>query len=229
MSKLPEVFIWLGEMVASCIMGSAIGFTYWHLNRGFAYSYTFVHACILTVVICAVIARIVVSASEVSGGNAALAFALVGMLGLIRFRTVVKDTREFTYLFLAIATGLAIGSRSIAFGVAGCSIALFLLFSLGKYNVGMTDSAAFRVKIKSKSDQNERINNIISALSRDSELVYVKKNADGACSYCFDLVSDTRQGAEEKIFRSFAGDLFEDISVTRLRRSRPTASERDDD
>jgi uncharacterized membrane protein YhiD involved in acid resistance len=43
------------------------------------------------------------------GENVALAFSLVGTLAIVRFRTVVEDTRDTTFVIFAVAVGMASG------------------------------------------------------------------------------------------------------------------------
>ena len=43
-------------------------------------------------------------------GNLALSLGMVGALSIIRFRTVIKDSRDMIYLFFAIAVGLGCGT-----------------------------------------------------------------------------------------------------------------------
>ena len=45
----------------------------------------------------------------------ALSLGLVGALSVIRFRTPVKEPEELAYVFLAIASGLALGADQQVF------------------------------------------------------------------------------------------------------------------
>jgi len=46
----------------------------------------------------------------VIGQNLARAFGLVGVLSIVRFRTIVDDTRDTAFVIFAVVTGMAIGS-----------------------------------------------------------------------------------------------------------------------
>ena len=65
----------------------------------------------VTVIVCMVIMII--------GNNLARAFALVGALSIIRFRTVVKDTKDTAYIFWSLASGMAAGTGSYFLAIAG--------------------------------------------------------------------------------------------------------------
>jgi hypothetical protein len=57
---------------------------------------------LLTMLICVV--------TIVIGNNSARAFSLVGALAIIRFRTIVEDTRDTAFVIFAVAEGMAVGS-----------------------------------------------------------------------------------------------------------------------
>ncbi|MGE3803499.1 MAG: DUF4956 domain-containing protein [Gemmataceae bacterium] len=46
----------------------------------------------------------------VIGNNVARAFSLVGALAIVRFRTVVEDTRDTAFVIFAVAIGMAVGA-----------------------------------------------------------------------------------------------------------------------
>ncbi|MCY3001255.1 MAG: DUF4956 domain-containing protein [Planctomycetota bacterium] len=46
----------------------------------------------------------------VVGDNVARAFSIVGALSIVRFRTVVEDTRDTAFVVFAVAIGLAVGA-----------------------------------------------------------------------------------------------------------------------
>ncbi|NRP85220.1 hypothetical protein GFPCMMHI_01105 [Ensifer adhaerens] len=199
---MEDLFKWFQEILIATAMGFAIGVVYWRLHRGFNYSATFVQTCVLTVVLCSVIAKIVADSSYrlgATGPSTALAFALVGMLGLIRFRTVVRDTREFTFLFLAITAGIAIGSHDIGPGVGGSIIALTILYFMGKTNFGSTKTAAYRIKVQCPSHNQDAIENCLRNLGASFEFVSAKVNDDLQYTYQFDVVTDERKRQGEAV------------------------------
>src|SRR5437762_2210211 len=48
--------------------------------------------------------------SQVIGESAARAFSLVGVLSIVRFRTVVDDTRDTAFVIFAVVVGMAAGT-----------------------------------------------------------------------------------------------------------------------
>lgn len=58
--------------------------------------------------------------TQVIGDSVARAFSLVGALSIVRFRTVVQDTRDTAFVIFAVAVGMAVGAGD--FWVAGFSL-----------------------------------------------------------------------------------------------------------
>ena len=75
------------NMLLAFILGLFISYIYKITHKGLSYSQSFM----LTIVFVALIVSMVMM---VIGNNLARAFALVGALTIIRFRTVIKDTKD---------------------------------------------------------------------------------------------------------------------------------------
>lgn len=58
----------------------------------------------------------------VIGDNVARAFGLVGALSIVRFRTVVDDTRDTSFVIFAVVVGMAIGAGYLAVCIVGMPI-----------------------------------------------------------------------------------------------------------
>lgn len=55
----------------------------------------------------------------VIGNSVARAFSLVGALSIVRFRTVVEDTRDTAFVIFAVAVGMAAGAGYLAVPLVG--------------------------------------------------------------------------------------------------------------
>jgi hypothetical protein len=67
------------------------------------------------VMLCVLIAMV----TQVIGQNVALAFSLVGALSIVRFRTVVQDTKDTAFVIFAVAVGMAIGAGQPLVAICG--------------------------------------------------------------------------------------------------------------
>lgn len=82
------------------------------------------------VLLCILIAMV----SLVIGNSVAKAFSLVGALSIVRFRTVVDDTRDTAFVIFAVIVGMAVGSGFFlvpAVGVPVVSIVAVAIHQLG--------------------------------------------------------------------------------------------------
>jgi len=64
------------------------------------------------------------------GSNIALSLGLVGALSIIRFRTVIKETRDMSFLFLTIGIGLCCGSGAYPLALFGTLFVCLVLVAL---------------------------------------------------------------------------------------------------
>ncbi|WLD15296.1 DUF4956 domain-containing protein [Planctellipticum variicoloris] len=88
------------------------------------------------VLLCVLIAMV----TQVIGDNVARAFSLVGALSIVRFRTVVQDTKDTAFVIFAVAVGMAIGAGQPAVALGGTvavGFAAWLLRDLPRRNDGL--------------------------------------------------------------------------------------------
>lgn len=67
------------------------------------------------------LAVLIAAVTQVIGDNVARAFSLVGALSIVRFRTVVPDTRDTAFVIAAVVAGMAVGAghADVALGTVG--------------------------------------------------------------------------------------------------------------
>ena len=90
-------------LALAILLGLMIVFVYRWSHRGFHYERSFLMTLVMIPPIVAVVMMMI-------GSNLALSLGMVGALSIIRFRTVIKDSRDMVFLFLAIAVGLGCGT-----------------------------------------------------------------------------------------------------------------------
>ena len=109
--------------IVSMVIAFFLMFTYCITYSGTAFSRKFN-------VSIGAIALITTMIMSVIGNNVALSLGLVGALSIIRFRTAVKDVRDATFIFGAVAAGLGCGVSQYALvGVGSAFLFLFLLLT----------------------------------------------------------------------------------------------------
>tara|TARA_B100000424_G_C22809502_1_gene433641 strand:- start:241 stop:735 length:495 start_codon:yes stop_codon:yes gene_type:complete len=100
------------------------------------------------------------------GNSISRAFALVGALSIIRFRTVIKDTKDIVYIFWSLAAGMACGTGSYFIALVSALIITIVAFILYKTNYGSIYKSEFILQFRYfKSDESEREASYIKKLS----------------------------------------------------------------
>ena len=91
--QLPLEQALLGLLLAF-ILGQVAAWAYMYTHTGLSYSSAFVQSIILLTVLISL-------AMMVIGSNIVIAFGLIGALAVIRFRNILKDTRDTAFIFRA--------------------------------------------------------------------------------------------------------------------------------
>ncbi len=172
------------NLMLAFILGMAISWVYKTTHSGLSYSQSFMLTSIfVAVIVCMVI--------MVIGNNLARAFALVGALSIIRFRTVVKDTKDTAYIFWALAAGMAAGTGSYFLAVAGSLVIALIAYVLNITNYGSIHKSEFILQFRIKNDgsDTQEYSNVISRYAKKSTLLHVEPSGDNSTSkMSFDIV-----------------------------------------
>ena len=101
----------LTRLVAAALLGGIVALIYTRTSPGREESSFTVTLVLLSILIAMV--------TQVIGDNVARAFSLVGALSIVRFRTVVRDTRDTAFVIFAVVVGMAIGSSHPSLALSG--------------------------------------------------------------------------------------------------------------
>jgi len=113
-------------LVLAFATGMFIGFVYMWTHETLSYSRTFVSAL-------AVMPLIVSMMMASMSGSLLVAFGLLAVFGVVRFRNVLKDTRDTSFILWVIMEGMAIGTTRFStaiLGAGGIGAAFLLLRSM---------------------------------------------------------------------------------------------------
>ncbi|MDZ7342967.1 MAG: DUF4956 domain-containing protein [candidate division KSB1 bacterium] len=149
-SNLLKVDLTPGQVTLSFLLAFALAFVwatvYRKTHSGVAYTRSF----FLTLMLISPIVAMVMMAI---GSNVALSLGLVGALSIIRFRTVVKDAKDMTFLFLSIGIGLCCGAN--AWMVAMIGTAMVSLITIVMSKIGHDRAASSDYILIFRSNQKE--------------------------------------------------------------------------
>lgn len=160
------------NMTVAGVLGIWLSIIYKRTHKGLSYSQSFM----LTVIFVSIIVAMVMM---VIGNSLARAFALVGALSIIRFRTVVKDTKDTAFIFIALAVGMASGTSSYFLAVLGTMI--FSLFSLGLHfsNYGALFTSEFILRFRANVGSSEQYSTVLERFAKRVSLLQSEPSSDG--------------------------------------------------
>jgi len=124
--SLPNILINLTVAFILCLI---IALVYKYTHQGLSYSQSYVFTLILVGVIISAVMMVI-------GNSIARAFGAFGAFSIIRFRTVVKDTKDMAFIFLALAVGMACGTNNHLIAVLTAAVAIIIILVLTKIDFG---------------------------------------------------------------------------------------------
>lgn len=178
----------------SFVMAFFIMFTYKLSYTGTAYSRRFNVAIGSITIITTMIMSII-------SNNVALSLGMVGALSIIRFRTAVKDVRDATYIFWAIAAGIGCGVSQYALIAIG---SLFLLVFLQLTGKGFSSYRQMLV-VQGESKALSRIEAAVSDFFDGKVKASMRNMTEESC----ELVYSIPEGILEKASKKNQMDITE--------------------
>jgi uncharacterized membrane protein YhiD involved in acid resistance len=114
------------SLLLAFVLGQVLAWVYYATHSGMSYSRSFVQSLILITVVVAMVMTVI-------GNSIITAVGLMGALAIIRFRNIIKDTRDVAFIFCVLVVGMAAGSQRYATAIVGTIIlsliALYLHWS----------------------------------------------------------------------------------------------------
>jgi Domain of unknown function (DUF4956) len=144
----------LVRLVAALVLGGVVAWIYARTMRGDESAASLPTTLVLLAVLIAMVTQVI-------GDNVARAFSLVGALSIVRFRTVVRDTRDTAFVIFAVVVGMATGSQHPWVAVLGILVAGGASFALARRE---TPGAAPRMVLRLRAG----VGTDIDAVLRDA-------------------------------------------------------------
>ncbi len=141
------------------LIGLWVVFIYRLTHRGLNYERSFLLTLLMIgPIICVVMMFI--------GSNLALSLGMVGALSIIRFRTVIKDSRDMVYLFWMIAVGLGSGTSNWAATTAASLFIGIVLYVLHLLKYGHSVHSDYVLVVSGEGDSpTEQIEKILKTFA----------------------------------------------------------------
>ena len=160
------------NMSVALVIGILLSVVYRLTHTGLSYSQSFSQTVVFVSLIVAIVMMVI-------GGSLARAFALVGALSIIRFRTVLKDTKDMAYIFGALALGMAAGTSNYFLAGAGTIVVSILAFVLHRINFGAIYKSEFILRFRfSRAGESAGYLDAIHATCKRFDLLHMEPSGD---------------------------------------------------
>lgn len=183
----------LGLLLAF-VLGQVAAWSYMYTHTGLSYSSAFVQSIVLLTVLIAL-------AMMVIGSNIVIAFGLIGALAVIRFRNILKDTRDTAFVFFALVTGMAAGTGSVHLALLGTVAFCLLLFYLHWTHFGHLSMGDGFVRIHLDTAQCQRASaqGVLNRYCRSTHLVSQRFQESGHGELAYRLTMRDPERADEMV------------------------------
>ncbi len=163
------------HLACSFVLGQLVAWVYVWTHHGMSYS----RAQVQSLVLLSLIVTLVMLAI---GNNLAGAFGLFGALALIRFRTPIKDARDTAFLFLAVAVGIAVGTRNLALAAVGTVFALLIALYLAASRFGerIDSDGVLRFRLDDGGGDEAPLRRVLAHYCRSFALLQLRETGTGA-------------------------------------------------
>ncbi len=109
-------------MLLAFCLGHVVGWVYMWSHTGLSYSRMFVNSLVVLPVIVSVLMMLM-------SGSLFVAIGLLAVFAIVRFRNVLKDTRDTAFILWTIVMGVAVGTLRFSTALFGCAfVSLVFLY-----------------------------------------------------------------------------------------------------
>jgi uncharacterized membrane protein YhiD involved in acid resistance len=199
------------SLVLAFVLGQLLAWIYYLTHSGLSYSRSFVQALILITVVVSMVMTVI-------GNNIITAVGLMGALAIIRFRNIIKDTRDIAFIFCSLVVGMAAGSQRYGTAIIGAVvlslIALYLrLVAFGKHE---PHNGFLRFSLRGHIGPKHPVIAILARFCGNFTLISAQDSGFGspAVEYAYQLV--IRNAKKNELMLSELGKIegIENVSLT---------------
>lgn len=159
-------------LLLTAVLNGILAKLYMETHGGYSYSKSFVQALILVGITVSLIMVII-------GSDIARAFALVGAMSIVRFRTPVKDTKDLVFLFAGIAVGMACGTRFYEFAAMFVGAMIIVVLAMHYWRFGDVKEEGYVLKMRMRAGDRDSIAKLCGDMCDRISVVSVSRMESG--------------------------------------------------
>jgi hypothetical protein len=198
------------SLLLAFVLGQVLAWVYYATHSGLSYSRSFVQSLILITVVVAMVMTVV-------GNNIVTAVGLMGALALIRFRNIIKDTRDIAFIFCALVVGMATGSQRYATAIIGTvilSLIAVYLYLTG-FGTHQPHNGFLRFSLRGHVGPDHPIPTILKRFCGNFTLISVQDTGfGGVADYAYQLMIRNAANNEIMMVELEKVEGIENVSLT---------------
>ncbi len=172
------------SLLLAFVLGQALAWVYYATHSGLSYSRSFVQSLILITVVIAMVMGVI-------GSNIITAVGLMGALAIVRFRNIIKDTRDIAFIFNALVIGMACGSQKYGTAILGavviCLIIIYLYIT--DFGTHQPHNGFLRFSLKGSVGPNHPITDVLTRFCGNYTLLSRQETGfGGAAEYAYQIL-----------------------------------------
>jgi uncharacterized membrane protein YhiD involved in acid resistance len=198
------------SLLLAFILGQVLAWVYYFTHSGLSYSRSFVQSLILITVVVAMVMAVI-------GNSIITAVGLMGALAIIRFRNIIKDTRDVAFIFCSLVVGMAAGSQRYATAIVGTvilsSIAIYLY--LTDFGSHQPHNGFLRFSLRGHVGPDHPLTAILKRFCGSFTLISVQDTGfGGPAEYAYQLMIRSAAGNEQMMSELEKVAGIESVSLT---------------
>lgn len=196
-------------LVTASGLNLALAWIYTRTHRGHGYSRSYVHTIVFVGITVSLIMLII-------GSNIARAFALVGAMSIVRFRNPVKDSRDVAFVFIAMAIGMATGTKFYLFAVIFTAFIAFMAVAMHAFGFGEVREVSTVLRLRMRPADRDRVEEALAEVATRYAVVSIDKLAGEVDFNDFIYELMLRKDVPYEAVVARLGELSHEIMVTVL-------------
>jgi len=183
-----EVFL---RLLVAFVLGQVLAWVYYATHSGLSYSRNFVQSLVIITVVVAMVMAVIAN-------SLATAVGLIGALAIIRFRNILKDTRDIAFIFCVLAVGMACGAGRLGVAIVGTVLLSAIAWYLARFGFGAHEphNAFLRLRTERPVGDSAGLREVLDRYNRRWVLAAANEPGSAPAEYTFHLqLADTARNA----------------------------------
>jgi hypothetical protein len=198
------------SLLLAFVLGQVLAWVYYYTHSGLSYSRSFVQSLILITVVVAMVMGVI-------GTSIVVAVGLMGALAIIRFRNIIKDTRDVAFIFCSLVVGMATGFHRYYIAILGTVVLslIVIYLHLSGFGTHQPHNGFLRFSLRGHIGPDHPIPGILRRFCGNFTLISVQDTGfGGPAEYAYQLMIRSAAKNEQMMAELEKVEGIENVSLT---------------